>query len=107
MDLRSVLHEIHSALLEVGIDHALIGGLALAAHGSGRLTVGADLLADGERSDDVDRKSTAGLGWAATSDSDGRGPICSRRAQLGLASNPGRVLGDVRHAAGGVGRTPS
>jgi len=38
MDLRSVLLEIHSALREAGIDHALIGGLALAAHGAARAT---------------------------------------------------------------------
>jgi len=36
MDLRSVLLEIHTALSEASIAHALIGGLALAAHGAGR-----------------------------------------------------------------------
>ena len=55
MDLRSVLLEIHSALREAGIEHALIGGLALAAHGAARATVDLDLLADGGRADDVDR----------------------------------------------------
>ena len=53
MDLRSVLREIHSALTEARIDHALIGGLALAAHGSGRATVDIDWLADGEQADGV------------------------------------------------------
>ena len=55
MDLRSVLLEIHRALQESGIAHALIGGLALAAHGAGRATNDLDLLADGDRSDDLDR----------------------------------------------------
>jgi predicted nucleotidyltransferase len=55
MDLRSVLVEIHAALDTEDIEHALIGGLALAAHGAGRATVDLDLLADGDRSDDVDR----------------------------------------------------
>jgi len=55
MDLRSVLLEIHAALREASVAHALIGGLALAAHGAGRATADLDLLADGDRSDDVDR----------------------------------------------------
>jgi len=55
MDLRSVLLEIHSALREASIAHALIGGLALAAHGAGRATIDLDLLADGDRADDIDR----------------------------------------------------
>jgi hypothetical protein len=54
MDLRSVLIEIASALREASIDHALIGGLALAAHGVARATVDLDLLADGERAGEVD-----------------------------------------------------
>jgi hypothetical protein len=55
MDLRSVLVEIHTALRGASIGHALIGGLALAAHGAARATTDLDLLADGERADDVDR----------------------------------------------------
>ena len=55
MDLRSVLLEIHSALREADIAHALIGGLALAAHGAARATSDLDLLADGDRAGDVDR----------------------------------------------------
>lgn len=51
MDLRAVLLEIHGALFA----HALIGGLALAAHGAGRATADLGLLADGERAEDVDR----------------------------------------------------
>jgi hypothetical protein len=54
MDLRNVLIEIHTALDERGIDHALIGGLALAVHGAARATIDLDLLADGARDDDVD-----------------------------------------------------
>ena len=59
MDLRSVLIDVHTALRDAGIDHALIGGLALAAHHCERATVDLDLLADGARSDDVDRLLTA------------------------------------------------
>lgn len=55
MDLRSVLLELHAALDAEGIEHALIGGLALAAHGAGRATVDLDFLADGGRAGDVDR----------------------------------------------------
>jgi hypothetical protein len=55
MDLRSVLIEMHEALREADIEHALIGGLALAAHGAARATVDLDLLAEAERADDVDR----------------------------------------------------
>jgi hypothetical protein len=55
MDLRSVLLEIHAALDAEAIEHALIGGLALAAHGAGRATVDLDFIADGVRSDDVAR----------------------------------------------------
>jgi hypothetical protein len=55
MDLRSVLVEIHAALRDASIEHALIGGLALAAHGAARATRDLDLLADGGRADDVDQ----------------------------------------------------
>lgn len=55
MDLRSVLVEIHGALSDASIEHALIGGLALAAHGAARATADLDLLAEAERADDVDR----------------------------------------------------
>jgi len=55
VDLRSVLVEIHTALRDAAIEHALIGGLALAAHGAARATTDLDLLADAERADDVDR----------------------------------------------------
>ena len=55
MDLQSVLIEIHEALLAAEIEHALIGGLALAAHGAARATVDLDWLAASERADEVDR----------------------------------------------------
>jgi hypothetical protein len=55
MDLRRVLLGLHEALRAEAIEHALIGGLALAAHGAARATVALDFLADGERADDVDR----------------------------------------------------
>lgn len=55
MDLRSVLRDLQAVFLAEGIDHALIGGLALAAHGAARATVDLDFLADGARADDVHR----------------------------------------------------
>jgi hypothetical protein len=55
MDLRSVLLELHAALDAEGIEHALIGGLALAAHDAARATVDLDFVADGLRAVDVDR----------------------------------------------------
>jgi predicted nucleotidyltransferase len=55
MDLRNVLIEVHDALREASIEHALISGLALAAHGAARATVDLDLLAEAERADDVER----------------------------------------------------
>ncbi len=55
MDVRRALIEIHMALAEARIAHALIGGLALAAHSSGRATIDVDFLAEGDRSDDVEQ----------------------------------------------------
>ncbi len=54
MDLRNVLIEIHTALDEEGVDHVLIGGLALTVHGAARATIDVDFLADGSRDGDVD-----------------------------------------------------
>ena len=54
MDLRNVLIEIHTALDEQGVDHVLIGGLALTAHGAARATIDLNFLADGDRDSDVD-----------------------------------------------------
>ena len=54
MDLRNVLLEIHAALRDAGVQHALIGGLALAAYGAARATVDLDLLAEGTRDADID-----------------------------------------------------
>ena len=48
-----MLLEIHVALSAARVAHALIGGIALAAHGSRRATTNVDLLADGDRADDV------------------------------------------------------
>lgn len=64
MDLRSVLRDLQAAFLAEGIDLALIGGLALAAHGAARATVDLDFLADGARAHDVHRLLHA-LGYAA------------------------------------------
>jgi hypothetical protein len=54
MDLRAALVAIHRALSARAIDHALIGGLALSAHGAARATVDLDWIAEGRRDDDVD-----------------------------------------------------
>jgi len=53
MDLRTVVDRVSGRLRAAGIDHALIGGLALAAHGVVRATGDIDLLVDGERADDA------------------------------------------------------
>jgi hypothetical protein len=54
MDLRAALLTIHRGLVERDVDHALIGGLALAVHGVGRATADLDWIADGRRADRVD-----------------------------------------------------
>lgn len=54
MDLRGVLERVMSLFRQREIDCALIGGLALAAHGAPRATVDLDLLVDGDRADEVD-----------------------------------------------------
>lgn len=47
-DIKSTLIEAHTILKELGIDHALIGGLALGNLGVHRATTDVDLLVDGE-----------------------------------------------------------
>lgn len=53
MGLLDTLRLAHDALGRRGIDHALIGGLALLAHGVVRTTLDVDLLIDGERREDA------------------------------------------------------
>lgn len=48
MSLRETINLAHSTLLEANIDHALIGGIALATLGLNRATADVDLLIDGE-----------------------------------------------------------
>ncbi len=48
MDLRRVLEQVHEKLREAEVPHALIGGLALAAHATPRATEDIDLLVDGD-----------------------------------------------------------
>ncbi len=50
MDLAGVLALLLPALREAGVEPALIGGLALSAHGAGRATADLDLLVAGESS---------------------------------------------------------
>jgi hypothetical protein len=82
MDVRAVLLEIHAALRDSRIEHALIGGLALAAHGSARATVDVDFLADGRRADDVDRLLRA-RGYACLQRSEFVGNYASDRPERG------------------------
>lgn len=49
IDLRSTLNIAHAALESAAIEHALIGGLALAEHGVHRATIDVDLLIDGTK----------------------------------------------------------
>ncbi len=62
MDLQRELVRLVGAFQGAGIDFALIGGLALAAHGAARATADLDLLAEGERDADVHR-ILLGLGY--------------------------------------------
>lgn len=48
MSLRDTLYTVHKTLDDAGIDHALIGGLALATLGVHRATFDVDLLVDGK-----------------------------------------------------------
>lgn len=64
MDVSGALERVVAALRDAGVAHALIGGLALAAHGAGRATQDVDLLVDGARADDVHR-SMERLGYRA------------------------------------------
>ena len=54
MDIRAALFAIHRGLVEREVEHALIGGFALAAHGAGRGSVSLDWIADGLRVDVID-----------------------------------------------------
>jgi hypothetical protein len=53
MDLAAVLEQVAPALARAGIAHALIGGVALAAHGVQRATADIDFLVDGARVDEL------------------------------------------------------
>ncbi len=55
MDLRAVLAALLDDLARAGVDHALIGGLGMAAHGVVRATQDIDLLVPGEEAERVDR----------------------------------------------------
>lgn len=59
MDLKGTLYVANKSLTEAGVDHALIGGFALAVHGLNRATVDIDFLADGAKRDAILRALTA------------------------------------------------
>jgi len=54
LDLQRVLDDLGAALRANGIEHALIGGLALAAHGIPRATMDVDFLVAAERAEALD-----------------------------------------------------
>jgi hypothetical protein len=64
MDLRRVLIRVRDAFAAASIDHALIGGLALAAQGVVRATQDVDFLVDGDSADAVHALMTD-LGYRA------------------------------------------
>jgi hypothetical protein len=64
MDLRRALATLTAKLRERSIDHALIGGLAMAAHGVVRETQDLDLLVDGASTEAV-HEVMAELGYRA------------------------------------------
>ncbi|MBK9039061.1 MAG: hypothetical protein IPL83_07865 [Bdellovibrionales bacterium] len=53
MNLKDTLTTANEALKSASIEHALIGGFALAAHGVARATLDIDLLVDGKEKDKV------------------------------------------------------
>ena len=53
MDFTRAIDLVHGFLAEHGIDHALIGGLALAAYGLPRTTLDLDLAIEGQHQDTV------------------------------------------------------
>lgn len=53
MDLRKTLTQAHEILMKNNIDHALIGGFALALHGIHRATMDIDFLADGSKKEQI------------------------------------------------------
>ena len=51
IDLRKTLLDASEALKKAGVQHALIGGFAMASYGHHRTTIDVDFLADGNRRD--------------------------------------------------------
>jgi len=77
MDIRAALIAIHRAFEERAVDHALIGGLALSAHGAARATVDLDWIADGFKSKAVD-EALRQQGYEAVHRNDNVGNYISR-----------------------------
>lgn len=95
MDLRSVLLEIHAAFEAAGVEHALIGGLALAAHGAARATADLDLLVPGTAADRIEdmllergyarlHRSEFAANYAGSSPARGRIDLLFARRERGL-----------------------
>lgn len=82
MDLRGVLARLAAAFEEAGIEYALIGGLALGAHGAGRATVDLGFLAAGEHDEAVDR-ILRDAGYECRQRSEQVGNYLSRNPALG------------------------
>ncbi len=68
MSLRKTLQAAHQALLGANIDHALIGGLALATLGINRATGDVDLLIAGEHREEL-KKTLVAAGFILKTES--------------------------------------
>lgn len=82
MDVRAVLEQLTRALREAEVQHALIGGLALAAHGATRATQDVALLVDGSRAQDVHALMER-IGYRALHRSENAANYASADAQAG------------------------
>ena len=62
MTLRDALEKAHQVLQDGGVDHALVGGFALAAHGVARTTNDIDFLV-GESQKEMAKNVLTSCGW--------------------------------------------
>lgn len=67
-DLRRTIQLAHTLLTKAGVEHALIGGMALAHYGISRSTVDVDLLIDGSKAEEA-KTALIGEGFQITHES--------------------------------------